>query len=114
MKRFLLLCVFFLLVGLSLLGCSDHKEPADVGEIVFLSTVATIEQDVDYNSRFTGISYSKETLEPMNEADRKKLFKRVAQKYNVSVRQIPDDFIYGRTDLASACYSVKHLPIKLP
>ncbi|SEG75928.1 hypothetical protein [Paenibacillus sp. UNC499MF] len=28
------------------------------------------------------------------------MFQRVAQKYNASVQQIPEDFIYGKKDLA--------------
>ncbi|MEY9096494.1 hypothetical protein ABH899_005161 [Paenibacillus sp. RC84] len=28
------------------------------------------------------------------------MFERVAQRYNASVQQLPEDFIYGRNDLA--------------
>ncbi|MFE4573049.1 hypothetical protein [Paenibacillus chitinolyticus] len=100
MKRILLIFMCFSLTGLNLIGCSSGKDPVDVGEILFLSTVATIEQDADYNNQFTGVSYSKETLEAISETERKKLFERVAQRYNVSVQQLPEDFIYGRNDLA--------------
>ncbi|SEG75919.1 hypothetical protein SAMN02799616_04871 [Paenibacillus sp. UNC499MF] len=54
MKRLLLLFMFFSLMSLNLVGCSSGKDPADVGEILFLSTVATIEQDTGYNNQFTG------------------------------------------------------------
>ncbi|WP_405081769.1 hypothetical protein ACI48J_03845 [Paenibacillus chitinolyticus] len=100
MKKILLITICFLLTSLGLLGCSNDKDLVDAGEILFLSTVATIEQDADYNKSFTGVGYSKETLEGINESDRKTLFERIAQKYNVSVQQLPEDFIFGKNDLA--------------